>query len=73
MSNRNAVDHSNATRPKLRPDFCLWMNDALVLKAELKQAPSELGAAKDELMSKMRGWCRRAAWPPLSPLLRSGW
>jgi hypothetical protein len=55
-SNRNAADHSNATLPKLRPDFCLWAGDALLLKAEHKQASSELGAAKSELVSKMSGW-----------------
>ena len=55
-SNRNAVDHSNATMPKLRPDYCLWASDALLLKAEHKQASSELGAAKGELVSKMVGW-----------------
>ena len=55
-SNRNAVDHSNVTMPKLRPDYCLWASDALLLKAEHKQASSELDAAKGELVSKMVGW-----------------
>ena len=55
-SDRNAVDHSNVTMPKLRPDYCLWASDALLLKAEHKQSPSELGAAKGELVSKMAGW-----------------
>ena len=55
-SNWNAVDHSNAALPKLRPDYCLWASDALLLKAEHKQASTELGAAKSELVSKMVGW-----------------
>ena len=45
-SNRNAVDHSNATMPKLRPDYCLWpKHDAALGEEALDLASSSRATA----------------------------
>jgi hypothetical protein len=53
---QNLSDASGATTARLRPDFCLWMKGALMLKGEVKQSALELEKAKQELVSKMNGW-----------------
>ena len=55
-SNRNAATHPRATSSELPPSYCLWASDALLLKAEHRQAASEFGAAQSELVSKMACW-----------------
>ena len=51
--NRNSAVLVPAGAPKQRPNYCLWAGGALLLKAEHKQAPADLGTAKAELVS---GW-----------------
>lgn len=55
-SYRNAVDPSGTTDVRMRPDYWLLVLGALLLKAEHKRSRSELGDAKAELASKMKGW-----------------
>ena len=54
-SARNVTDPSYATTRCLRPDYCGWYDDALVVKAEHKLSGGELGIALSELTSKMAG------------------
>jgi hypothetical protein len=53
---RNAVDPSGTTDVRTRPDYWLLVFGALLLKAEHKRSRGELGDAKAELASKMKGW-----------------
>ena len=53
---KNLVDPSGVTQLMLRPDFCLWVNGALLLKGEHKRAEGDLNCAISELGSKMKGW-----------------
>ena len=52
---RNTSDASGATNLRLRPDYCLWSNGALLLKAEHKANMEQLHVAKCELVAKMTG------------------
>ena len=56
VDNRSSTDGSGATRSKLRPDYCGWSNQALLVKAEHKKTSPELPRALQELKSKMRCW-----------------
>jgi hypothetical protein len=53
---QDLADPSGATIKRLRPDYCLWVNGALLLKAERRSDWKELDLAKNELESKMNGW-----------------
>ncbi len=53
---RNTVDRTGATQPRLRPDYCAYSNNVLVAKAEHKATSDELPVALDELASKMNVW-----------------
>lgn len=57
----NSTDRSGATKRTLRPDYCAWINDALVFKAEHKADRGELDEAMDELVRKMTG-----GWNPVA-------
>ena len=58
---RNSFDRSGATKPRLRPDYCAWVNDTLVFKAEYKAEHGDLDVAMGELTSKMTG-----GWNPVA-------
>lgn len=58
---RNSSDKSGATKNLLRPDYCVWVNKALVFKAEHKAEGDELHTALDELVTKMLG-----GWNPVA-------
>jgi hypothetical protein len=53
---QDLADPSGATIKRLRPDYCLWVNGALLLKAERKRDWKDLDVAKIELESKMNTW-----------------
>ena len=53
---QDLADPSGATIKCLRPDYCLWVNGALLLKAERKRDWRELELAKSELEMKMNAW-----------------
>ena len=53
---KNLIDPSGVTQMNLRPDFCLWVNGALILKGEHKRTEADLYLAISELLSKMNGW-----------------
>lgn len=55
-SGRNMVDPSEVTEEKLRPDYWLNSDGALLLKAEHKRRRDQLLLAKAELASKMKAW-----------------
>lgn len=55
-SDRNSTDASGATAKGLRPDYCLWMQGALIFKSEHKADASGMTEALNELSSKMTGW-----------------
>ena len=55
-SSRNSADTSGATAVGARPDYCLWINNHLVLKAEHKRTEAEFDTAVNELASKMLDW-----------------
>ena len=50
---RNQPDKSTTVRSK-RPDFLIWIHDALVFKGEEKGSSSEIKTAEYELLAKMR-------------------
>jgi hypothetical protein len=52
----NLVDSSGATSKQLRPDFWLYVQGAMLFKAELKVDSSDLGKASEELVQKMSAW-----------------
>jgi hypothetical protein len=54
--NRNAADTSGATQHLQRPDYCLWVDGALLLKGEHTRFAADLKTAKNELLSKMNVW-----------------
>lgn len=56
LDDRNASDSSGTTQTGLRPDYCLWLYGALVLKAEHKRKRSELNKALEDLVKKMSTW-----------------
>jgi hypothetical protein len=56
VDDRNTADASGSTLTGLRPDYCVWVNGALVLKAEHKRTRAELAKALSELQSKMSTW-----------------
>jgi hypothetical protein len=45
-----------STTARLRPDLCLWIKGALLLKGEVKESALDLDKAKQELVTKMNGW-----------------
>ena len=53
---KNLIDPSGVTQMKLRPDVCLWVNGALLLKGEHKRTEADLPLAITELATKMNGW-----------------
>ena len=53
---QNLIDASGATESKKRPDFCLWMDGALILMGEAKRFSWDLVRAKRELTAKMNVW-----------------
>jgi len=55
-SARNTTDPSGTTVKGKRPDYCLWVKGALLLKAEHKRSDDALPAAIRELVEKMNGW-----------------
>ena len=54
--NRNSVDRSGATQERLRPDYCGWCNETLVVKGEHKATAEQLPLAVEDLAPKMQGW-----------------
>ena len=54
--NRNSADTSGATQGRLRPDYCAWINGALVLKAEHRRSTEQLAGAMDALRDKTVSW-----------------
>jgi hypothetical protein len=56
QSGLNLADTSGATKKGLRPDVCVWVKGALLLKAEIKRNAEEMDTAKTELVAKMRTW-----------------
>jgi hypothetical protein len=55
-SARNTTDPSGTTVKGQRPDYCLWVRSALLLKAEHKRSGDALPTAIRELADKMNGW-----------------
>lgn len=56
VTGTDIADHSGVTQAKLRPDFCLWADSALLAKAEFKKNPEGRQVAERELTSKMAMW-----------------
>jgi len=53
---RNTTDPSGTNVKGQRPDYCLWVRGALLLKAEHKRSADALPTAIRELADKMNGW-----------------
>jgi len=53
---RNTTNPSGTNVKGQRPDYCLWVRGALLLKAERKRSADALPTAIRELADKMHGW-----------------
>ncbi len=56
QSSLNIADTSGVTEAGERPDLCVWVRGALLLKAEFKRELEDMEMAKEELVANMRIW-----------------
>jgi hypothetical protein len=53
-TSRKVTDFSSTTEPRTCPDFLFYVNNFLILRGEEKKRKEKLGAAKTELVDKLR-------------------